>query len=540
MPHLNSRPPAAEFEDCEIELPDSGRRGLCWAVSAVLHLFLLFLLASWIDTQAPVGTSEKTLVSHAVKRKPYEPEKTRARPPQPRIRKDPLQKGPSSQAKPEIMAPAKPNGTDLKTTCIKELGCRSMSEALDPARPAVGFFSCLQRSSASSFTREGGSEATEDAVLAALWWLQRHQHPDGYWSSSTVFTGNCQDPSVYDDDIKGIKGYDVGVTSLALLTFLGYAHTHQKGEIDEFVVAVRKGMKWLLKQQTRGGEPEERGTIGKNEEESWVYNHAIATVALAELLVLSKDQFKLRKPVELATRYIFAAQNDEFGWRYEFQGGKSDTSVTGWMVLALKAARSCHDLNLIRGFEPQDHEGSLEKSLAWFDHVTSKTTGSCGYQHPGDKGSLLLEAYDPDSYPFSKKLSCMTAVSVLCRLLASQRSSDQRRVKAVQSGIEVLMQELPHWHASQGQRNSTINHYYWYFGSYALFQFGGRHWREWNKAMIAALVPTQRQGSDADGSWDPLGEWGAAGGRSYSTAIGAMTLQVYYRFERVFRAWKRR
>jgi hypothetical protein len=35
-----------------------------------------------------------------------------------------------------------------------------------------------------------------------------------------------------------------------------------------------------------------------------------------------------------------------------------------------------------------------------------------------------------------------------------------------------------------------------------------------------------------DGSWDPIGEWGISGGRVYSTALGAMTLEVYYRFER--------
>ena len=38
---------------------------------------------------------------------------------------------------------------------------------------------------------------------------------------------------------------------------------------------------------------------------------------------------------------------------------------------------------------------------------------------------------------------------------------------------------------------------------------------------------------DEDGSWDPIGEWGIAGGRVYSTAIGAMTLEVYYRFRRL-------
>ena len=43
----------------------------------------------------------------------------------------------------------------------------------------------------------------------------------------------------------------------------------------------------------------------------------------------------------------------------------------------------------------------------------------------------------------------------------------------------------------------------------------------------------QRRAGCEDGSWDPVGEWGAAGGRVYSTAICAMTLEVYYRYLRV-------
>ena len=95
------------------------------------------------------------------------------------------------------------------------------------------------------------------------------------------------------------------------------------------------------------------------------------------------------------------------------------------------------------------------------------------------------------------------------------------------------MKEPPTWREQKGRSLSKINLYYWYYATYALFQFGGNEWRTWNKGMQEALLRTQRQGNiDEDGSWDPIGEWGLAGGRVYSTAIGAMTLEVFYRFER--------
>jgi hypothetical protein len=56
--------------------------------------------------------------------------------------------------------------------------------------------------------------------------------------------------------------------------------------------------------------------------------------------------------------------------------------------------------------------------------------------------------------------------------------------------------------------------------------------------MIKALLGSQRKldlkdGTTCeDGSWDPIDEWGTAGGRVYSTALGAMTFEVYYRFTR--------
>ncbi|RKY14435.1 MAG: hypothetical protein DRP63_08530, partial [Planctomycetota bacterium] len=42
----------------------------------------------------------------------------------------------------------------------------------------------------------------------------------------------------------------------------------------------------------------------------------------------------------------------------------------------------------------------------------------------------------------------------------------------------------------------------------------------------------QRRGGCADGSWDPVGKWGMVGGRVYSTALNALTLEIYYRYLR--------
>ena len=72
-----------------------------------------------------------------------------------------------------------------------------------------------------------------------------------------------------------------------------------------------------------------------------LYSHGIATIALCEAYGMTLDP-ELREPTERALNYIVATQHPRRGcWRYQPQVG-SDTSVTGWMLMALKSAQMAH------------------------------------------------------------------------------------------------------------------------------------------------------------------------------------------------------
>jgi hypothetical protein len=94
---------------------------------------------------------------------------------------------------------------------------------------------------------------------------------------------------------------------------------------------------------------------------------------------------------------------------------------------------------------------------------------------------------------------------------------------------ERLRNRLPKWDEKAG----TIDFYYWYYGTYALHQLGGPAWREWSQAIAKNVVGKQRADGNARGSWDPIDAWGDDGGRVYSTAILALTLQAYRRYGRL-------
>ncbi|MBC8115621.1 MAG: hypothetical protein H7062_14655, partial [Candidatus Saccharimonas sp.] len=89
-----------------------------------------------------------------------------------------------------------------------------------------------------------------------------------------------------------------------------------------------------------------------------------------------------------------------------------------------------------------------------------------------------------------------------------------------------LRQNLP--------RLAVYDEYYWYYGTLAMFQYDGEPWEDWNSSLRDMLIGLQRTSGPHAGSWDPKGKWSGIGGRLYSTALSTMSLEVYYRFLRIY------
>ena len=54
--------------------------------------------------------------------------------------------------------------------------------------------------------------------------------------------------------------------------------------------------------------------------------------------------------------------------------------------------------------------------------------------------------------------------------------------------------------------------------------------------MERAVVDSQRKDGDFKGSWDTDGPWAHVGGRVYTTALGVLCLEVYFRYAQVLGA----
>jgi len=347
----------------------------------------------------------------------------------------------------------------------------------------------------------GGTEASESAVETSLAWLARHQHRDGYWdgngfSAHCPAGQRCQDPSgrgLHGDESLGPSERraglhaDAGITALSLLAYLGAGYTVEEGQYSD---QISRAVNWLIRQQRPNGYLGGRATRYARH-----YCHGMAAYALAEAYGMQGNKSKnprLKMAVMKAVAYIVSQQNpSDGGWRY-VKGQQSDMSMFGWQLMALKSAE-------IAGLRVPEQSKDL-----MFRFLNARSLGRF-------KG---LASYRPNE----GISDVMTAEA----LFSKQMLGIKRDHASSREAVQFLSGNLP--------RLSKTNLYYWYYGTLAMYQFGGEPWQKWNGSLRNLLVATQRKDGHAKGSWDPRGAWGPYGGRIYSTALSTLCLEVYYRF----------
>ncbi|MCI0589122.1 MAG: hypothetical protein L0323_20080, partial [Planctomycetes bacterium] len=303
--------------------------------------------------------------------------------------------------------------------------------------------------------------------------------------------------------------HDTGVTALAALALLGNGEGPAAGPRAD---CVRRAIQSLLARQDPS-----TGLIGPRTGDRFMYGHAAATWAIAEACILDRSE-ALKGALARAVRFIHAARSKFGAWRYEYPStGESDSSVTGWMLLALRAAADA-------GVTADALD--VEAGFVWLDRMTDPRSGRCGYGARG--GSPDRPPSAGARYPTDKS-EAITALSLFARMVHG----------TIQPGDDLLLRQLallrnnpPVWEATP--QRSLVDEVYWYFGTLVTFQAGGEDWERWNLALKKALLANQRRDGDAAGSWDPVGAWGNAGGRVAMTALCAMCLEVYSRYGRTF------
>ncbi len=324
---------------------------------------------------------------------------------------------------------------------------------------------------------EGGSEATEKAVLLGLDWLVKHQSKDGNWSINEFHRGvagcTCGSPGKLESDSAG--------TALVLMALLGNGQTHLKGKHH---LPFRNGLRWLLVHQ------KEDGDLRAGFHEKGMYSHGQAAHVLCETFAMTGDE-SLREPAQKSVDFICQAQHSLGGWKYKPES-VGDTSVTGWQLGALHAAVNA-------GLDVD--QKVLDAATRYLDSVE---------HHNG-----AAYAYEPGREP----THVMTGEALLCRIYLEKKE----REEPVRRGVKSMLETHP-------PEDGKFNLYYFYHATQTIRHAGGDDWRKWNGQLSQRILAEQETVGHRAGSWKPSSvSTEAAGGRLYVTALTVMTLEVYYR-----------
>jgi hypothetical protein len=329
----------------------------------------------------------------------------------------------------------------------------------------------------------GGNAASEQAVALGLAWLARQQKQDGGWE--------------YDGSSKDER---VAATGMALLPFLAAGETHTKGK--KYQKTVASGLAFLLRNCPLSGA--NAGRMSNN-----MYAQAIGTMALCEAYGMSKDKGLLLNGAQAAINFIQRAQGPNGSWGYA-PLNNGDTSIVGWQIQALTAAK-------------------LSKDIVVDDKVLKRAVG---FLEIASKGSRKAE-YGYTDNTTARPGTSLTAVGLLCRYYLDGWGPDNA---GMAEGVVGLMRRAP------TQKPALPDMYFYYYATQVVHFFEGEEWKTWNEGPKQAdgtrkggmrdwLVTTQDKKNGPNlGSWDPeAGFIGGSCGRLGTTAMCVLTLEVYYR-----------
>ena len=296
----------------------------------------------------------------------------------------------------------------------------------------------------------------------AMSWLTNQQKEGGFWENTHG---------------------RVAHTGMAVLCYLSNGDLPADNSTNG--KALKKGLDWLLSQIRENGALQDGDRM---------YGQAIGTLALSEAFNLTKNE-TYGEPLEKLINVFAVTQHPESGgWRYYGYptDKKADTSVTGWVVMAIQSAEYA-------GVEIPEE---MTKKIGTF----FKTVAS------GKEGGLY--GYTP-----GKIKPSTTSIGMYCQQLLGTLKGKQQDESALY--LDLHRPDPKHSHQVIG----CGKYHYWFYGTFAMYLHGGRKWADWDDKLHPALIEYQED----DGHWGAAGPFAKKEGDVISTCWAIMALNAKYR-----------
>jgi prenyltransferase beta subunit len=323
---------------------------------------------------------------------------------------------------------------------------------------------------------------TQAAASKGLEWLASHQNADGTFGEQSLIAGTTAAPA------------------LAVMAFISAGHVPGKGPYGE---VMNKSIDYVLAGQQDSGllsrHPNANGTM---------YEHGINTLMAAKCypLIDQERKFKSAHVLKLSVALLLEAQQYNGkskrmpytgGWRYQPNSPDSDISVTGWQILALRAAEGC------------GMEVPKANLAAAHDYIRRSACPDGGF------------AYQPGGIPNQARTGIGVLTLELLRDLDPDLGPDDHAKEALAGG-QYLINNPPD--------NPQMDFYYYgaYYCSQALNQLGGKYRKVLlrpksgdGKRSVRDILLAQQE---KDGSFRAGNPMELHAGPAYRTAMAILAL----------------
>jgi Squalene-hopene cyclase C-terminal domain len=338
-------------------------------------------------------------------------------------------------------------------------------------------------------------EPMDEAIDRGLAYLRQVQNRDGSWAAEAGFGQFGPRGQMAGG------GGDPAITALAVMAFLSAGKVPDEGS-DGATVA--RGIRFVMSRQQKG----RAFSQGLNGGGTEMYYHGICTLMLAEAAGMTDgklaDELKLR--LEDAVNVLLRGQRnptsgpDAGGWRYRVDGTDSDLSVTGWQLMALRAAKN------VGCDVPAER---IQAAVDYIHRCHDPNTGGFRYT---TRGSVTVPC---------------TGTGILALELCGKEF--HRSEPALRAGSFILNNPL-------SPRNQ---HFFYgvYYTSQGMFQLGENFWKSYRPKLHALLL--QQNPPQRNGAW-----YGGGGfddqqfGPTYCTPMAILALTVEYRLLPIYQRFE--
>jgi len=312
---------------------------------------------------------------------------------------------------------------------------------------------------------EPSSREVDRSIIRALKYLSVTQNRSGAWTKQN-------------------GGESIALTSMSIMAFMAAGHVPGEGPYGEQLL---RGIRWVLDHQ------QPNGMFVFSAGHGPMYAHGICTLMLAEAAGMVDQPIarRIRTSLEEAVKLILKAQiipkgrQHTGGWRYQITSNDSDLSVTGWQLLALRAAKN------IGCDVPKT---SIDSAVEYVRRCAA--TRGFGYQ------------------PGHGVTATRTGTGILCLEICGQHHA-----RETMNGAESLLRRPL-------RRGDSFFFYGVYYCSVGMFQVGGQYWDRTRNHITSTLLRLQQD----DGRWQSREGNESSYGPTYATSLSVLALAVEYQY----------